>query len=588
MKRLVFAGLMFLTISAFAQENPILKKADSLMNASKYNDAIALYSKLLKTDIKNEMAFRGRGISFLKLGKFAEAKKDYQEAVKLNASCANCYANLALIQIGLNDPVTALSFAEQAIKLAPENGFAYVAKGRALLARNALVDAEAALTKAISLNPKDVEALYWRGVTYNQLSNSEKAYQDFDAITKIDPALVQPYIEKGIIHGNKSELDLALKDFEFAVQLNSADASSNKLVGMVFYHMAQADSALKYLNKAIQLDPKNYEAYFYKASVWYNLENMDSACRDFRNTLKFIPASDNNASEIKQEVEGYSQDCCDSSFAGYYYQRGIAAYNLEKYESAINYYNKGLAKFPGHSMMTAFRGNAYLALKNYKQAEADFTKSLELKNNLSSEIMASRNYQQLSPEEGNQMITHQLLSIYNCRAEARLGLLNIAGAKQDLEEAMKLLPSHPGTTAQTYVLKGIINLQEEDNNLALSAFNKAIGLDPTNERAYLYRALVKTNLAYKTRVITISGSGLNGSFSLPSKEKTVVNTDNLSSALVDVNKAISLDRNFAYAYYVRAMIKIALSQPDFCYDLMKADQLGLEGMQALIKANSCK
>jgi hypothetical protein len=68
----------------------------------------------------------------------------------------------------------------------------------------------------------------------------------------------------------------------------------------------------------------------------------------------------------------------------------------------------------------------------------------------------------------------------------------------------------------------------------------------------------------------------------------VVNKDNLESALADCNKAITASPKYGYAYYVRSMIKEALEQADYCYDLFKAESLGLDFVKEIIREKKCR
>ena len=62
-----------------------------------------------------------------------------------------------------------------------------------------------------------------------------------------------------------------------------------------------------------------------------------------------------------------------------YNNRGLAFYNLERYQQAINDFSQAIRMKPQYAEAFNNRGNAYYALDQYAKAEADFNKSLELK-----------------------------------------------------------------------------------------------------------------------------------------------------------------------------------------------------------------
>jgi len=62
-----------------------------------------------------------------------------------------------------------------------------------------------------------------------------------------------------------------------------------------------------------------------------------------------------------------------------YNDRGLAFYNLERHQQAINDFSQAIRIKPQYAEAFNNRGNAYYALDQYPQAEADFNKSLQLK-----------------------------------------------------------------------------------------------------------------------------------------------------------------------------------------------------------------
>jgi Flp pilus assembly protein TadD len=62
-----------------------------------------------------------------------------------------------------------------------------------------------------------------------------------------------------------------------------------------------------------------------------------------------------------------------------YNNRGLAYYNLERHQQAINDFSQAIRMKPQYAEAFNNRGNAYYALDQYQKAEADFNKSLQLK-----------------------------------------------------------------------------------------------------------------------------------------------------------------------------------------------------------------
>ena len=61
-----------------------------------------------------------------------------------------------------------------------------------------------------------------------------------------------------------------------------------------------------------------------------------------------------------------------------YNNRGLALYNLEQHQQAIEDFSKAIEMKPEYAAAYNNRGNAYYALDQYEQAEADFNQSLQV------------------------------------------------------------------------------------------------------------------------------------------------------------------------------------------------------------------
>ena len=69
----------------------------------------------------------------------------------------------------------------------------------------------------------------------------------------------------------------------------------------------------------------------------------------------------------------------DPKRAESYNNRGLAFYNLDLHQQAINDFSQAIRIKPQYAEAFNNRGNVYYALDQYEKAEADFNKSLELK-----------------------------------------------------------------------------------------------------------------------------------------------------------------------------------------------------------------
>jgi Flp pilus assembly protein TadD len=124
-----------------------------------------------------------------------------------------------------------------------------------------------------------------------------------------------------------------------------------------------------------------------------NLKNRSASIKLPRRVKKAPAAKDTDWNAAAQALwqngkytdPNKAKDCWDKVIAANpkmaeaYNNRGLAFYNLERHQQAINDFSQAIRMKPQYAEAFNNRGNAYYALDQYQKAEADFNKSLELK-----------------------------------------------------------------------------------------------------------------------------------------------------------------------------------------------------------------
>jgi tetratricopeptide (TPR) repeat protein len=73
--------------------------------------------------------------------------------------------------------------------------------------------------KAISLEPKNADALFWRGFSYRDLKQYDLAIADFDRTIALNNKYTSAYYARGLIYGKQNKYDMAIADMEIAAKL---------------------------------------------------------------------------------------------------------------------------------------------------------------------------------------------------------------------------------------------------------------------------------------------------------------------------------------------------------------------------------
>jgi ankyrin repeat protein/Tfp pilus assembly protein PilF len=121
-------------------------------------------------------AWYAKGVAQLNVNNLVQAKKSFNEAVKLNSQHYKAYYNLAIIFEKDGKYKEALDEYENALNAKPDLEEAWNNKGHILLTLNQIQEAEKCFEKAVNLDPKDKFAWFNLGVSLNLQAQN---YDDF-------------------------------------------------------------------------------------------------------------------------------------------------------------------------------------------------------------------------------------------------------------------------------------------------------------------------------------------------------------------------------------------------------------------------
>ena len=129
-------------------------------------------------------------------------------------------------------------------------GYAYATKGDF---ERAAVD----FTKAIEINPKDVNAYNNRGYTYEARGDFEHAAADFTKAIEIDPENADAYINRCWLRATANrDLTLAFADCDTGLRLAPNDANGLDSLGFLYLRLGRLDEAVIDYDAALKTNPK--------------------------------------------------------------------------------------------------------------------------------------------------------------------------------------------------------------------------------------------------------------------------------------------------------------------------------------------
>lgn len=577
MRAPIFLILLFITLTAHGQKGDKYQTlVDSLVKTGQQGKLIPYFERENKAHPGNVNILRWLGILHANGQQYETAEKYYKEALKIDPKCARCYMNLGNIAAAKSNYTQAANLINKAMQLDGKDAQIYLLRAKLREATGEEKEALFDYNKAIELDPGSAQLYLERGIYNQKQGYGALALADYNKSIEIMPRYYDAYFRRAGYYYDNHILPEALADLNIAFGIDSSRAELYTARGAINYVLEKYTESERDYSRSIAMEPEDYILYNYRADARYKLEDMDGSCEDYRHAYELVLKKSPNDSLIPS-LKYVVDFNCDQAKPTYYYQRGIAYYNLGKYDSAVSWYTQGLKKFPDNAMILSFRGNAYFSANDFKNALLDYDAAVANREKLVSDIKRKIDFADKPAGQlktyAEEMIAFQRISM--AESKAALGQYDEA-----LAEINKGIADAHYTEAgkEVYLnVRGNILMEMGRTEDAIKDFDQCIALNRQFALPYINRAIAKVNGGRKERqaIFSIGGSynlkTYNADWSYQLNNKKTSNS-NIQSALEDCNKAIELDNRSAFFYYIRGQVK-KLLMIDYCGDMKMAKAL---------------
>ena len=208
-----------------------------------------------------------RGLEYAAEGKFAEAKEEFETALKIDAFYEPARRSLKIIE----------DVIDQRIEV--ETGF-HLFRGAVYHNRGQLSKAIGEYNKAIEINPKYAPVFNNRGFAHIGKGEYDQAISDFNRAIEINPKFAMAYNNRGYAYGVKGDYDQAISDSNKAIELNPKLAMAYNNRGLAHLNKDEHDRAISDCNKALKVNPRDAMAYNIRAVAYFFKREFDRAWDD--------------------------------------------------------------------------------------------------------------------------------------------------------------------------------------------------------------------------------------------------------------------------------------------------------------------
>jgi tetratricopeptide (TPR) repeat protein len=327
-----------------------------LQQQERYNDAIALYGRIVSADPGDAEVYFNRGVAYAAKGEYDKAVEDFNKAIQISSDYAEAYNNRGASFWSRGEYGRAIEDFNKAIELKPDCAQAYHNRGLAFCCKGQYDRAIEDLSWAIQLKPDHPETHYNRGVAYGAKKELDRAIEDYNKAIQLKPDYAEAYNNRSASYSVKGEYDRAIEDSGKAIQLKPDYAEPYCNRANVYAVKGEYDRAIEDYNKAIQLKADFVEAYSGRGNTFGRNGQYDRAIEDSAAALRLEP------------------DLAEAHFT-----RGSAYAAKKELDRAIEDLNKAIQLKPDLVEAHYNRAVAYQDKGEYERAISDFDKVIQLK-----------------------------------------------------------------------------------------------------------------------------------------------------------------------------------------------------------------
>jgi tetratricopeptide (TPR) repeat protein len=252
--------------------NPFFREADSLHRDKKFDEALVLYKKCLDFNIALFYSNHRTGMVYYEKALYDQAIPYFDKATKFTEEKEVHLAHLMLgnALFKVKDYYYAINAFNAYIKTGPDNEQAYLSRGVARMKMyeyNYKTEALKDINKALELNPKSSNAIFWKASFFIQTQRFKEGLTLIDSLIRDFPTEMRPYIERGKAYVGLKQYGKALDAFQTVKNRKPTLAEPYLETGKLYLEQGMLEQAFNELETAKKLDNIDQEISIYHAGV---------------------------------------------------------------------------------------------------------------------------------------------------------------------------------------------------------------------------------------------------------------------------------------------------------------------------------
>ena len=294
---------------------------ESYFMSGKTEKAIDEFKSLIALD-SSARSYAFMGLSYRHLGRFDEAKKYFQEGLKLDPHNGSCLFNMGYIEERQGNHAAAENFFREALKSNPDDSEALLEMANLRIAGKKFEEAAVLLRRYVKVSRDPASGYYKLAMVERNLHQTEAAQRDlkvFQTLSKNASTGPYPYQHLFDYLDNRATLSarertqLDLTQLTEQIQKHPDQPQDLYLLAEAYLKLGKAEEARKTIAQLDQLSANDYRTQTGVGVLLARYRLYDEAIQHFQSALRSNPDSD----DVKFDL------------ADAYFRKGLYAQALE-------------------------------------------------------------------------------------------------------------------------------------------------------------------------------------------------------------------------------------------------------------------
>jgi tetratricopeptide (TPR) repeat protein len=351
-----------------------------------WRDDFTVSRHSLALDPDNWMAHSVLGIGYMKQQKFAEAKKQFEEALRINPG-AEAYFDLGAATAELGKTDEAIALFRQAIAIKPGFLEPHALLGRLLVAKGQTAEAVEQLRTAVQLDPYRPEGYAELAAALGAAGQTDEAVGQYLEALKRDPGRAEFHNELGRLLAASGRYEEAETAFRRMLALDPKSVPAHNNLGNVLLKLGRVEEAVAFYQQALVIDPGSAETHFNLGDAFSAMRKLDEAVRHYELFLAAQPGHAVGTFHLANALaaQGKFTDAIaryrraielDPKLADAHFNLGNALMDLGRTAEALESFLQAVRLRPDDADYQARLGDAYARLGRWAEAESAYRSAL--------------------------------------------------------------------------------------------------------------------------------------------------------------------------------------------------------------------